>query len=273
MKSTDRGSTWTRSSGDLPERHICLADCAGSRASRNCCSSAPNSACSSPSTAASTGSSWPAMFRRSRSATWRSSGAKTIWSQHPSAAGFYVLDDYSPLRRISEERLAEEFLLFPVKTALQYRPARAVGRRKRQSGRRLLHRAESTLRCRVHVLSARRTEDQKQIRQEQESKHEGSGRRQPVSGLRRTEARGARRGSGNCVDDRGCRRTMSSTESPVPRRPDFTASPGICDTHRFPEIGERSAGYPGNLPGPRSEASKGCHDTSRRNAGFSGRCD
>ncbi len=34
--------------------------------------------------------------------------------------GFYILDDYSPLRQVSEETLNEECVLFPVKKALMY---------------------------------------------------------------------------------------------------------------------------------------------------------
>lgn len=40
--------------------------------------------------------------------------------------GFFVLDDYSPLRQISEETLAHEALLFEVRKALQYVPLRPI---------------------------------------------------------------------------------------------------------------------------------------------------
>jgi photosystem II stability/assembly factor-like uncharacterized protein len=39
---------------------------------------------------------------------------------------FFVLDDYSPLRHISEEALSREALLFPVKKALAYIPLRPI---------------------------------------------------------------------------------------------------------------------------------------------------
>jgi hypothetical protein len=39
---------------------------------------------------------------------------------------FFVLDDYSPLRRIDESSLAEPALLFPVKKALSYIPLRPI---------------------------------------------------------------------------------------------------------------------------------------------------
>jgi hypothetical protein len=39
---------------------------------------------------------------------------------------FFVLDDYSPLRHIDEAALAEQAILFPVKTALSYIPLRPI---------------------------------------------------------------------------------------------------------------------------------------------------
>jgi photosystem II stability/assembly factor-like uncharacterized protein len=43
--------------------------------------------------------------------------------------GFYVLDDYSPLRHIHAEALAEEAAIFPIKKALQYVPRTTIGLR------------------------------------------------------------------------------------------------------------------------------------------------
>lgn len=41
--------------------------------------------------------------------------------------GFYVLDDYSPLRKVSTEMLKEEAKIFPVKNALQYIESNPLG--------------------------------------------------------------------------------------------------------------------------------------------------
>jgi len=38
--------------------------------------------------------------------------------------GFYVLDDYSPLRGLTEEQLEQDAMIFPVRTALRYNPSR-----------------------------------------------------------------------------------------------------------------------------------------------------
>lgn len=43
--------------------------------------------------------------------------------------GFFILDDYAPLRTVSAEALKQEFTLFPVKNALSYLPAQPLGGR------------------------------------------------------------------------------------------------------------------------------------------------
>ena len=43
--------------------------------------------------------------------------------------GFYVLDDYSPLRTATPETLKEEAVLFPVKNALEYVQSSPIGGR------------------------------------------------------------------------------------------------------------------------------------------------
>jgi len=40
--------------------------------------------------------------------------------------GFFILDDYSPLREMSDESLAKDAALFPVKKALQYMPLKPI---------------------------------------------------------------------------------------------------------------------------------------------------
>jgi len=45
--------------------------------------------------------------------------------------GFYILDDYSPLRKLSSAMLAREAALFPVKPALMYVPSNPMGGREK----------------------------------------------------------------------------------------------------------------------------------------------
>ena len=60
------------------------------------------------------------MCRPSRSATSRSSGGRTTSWAASFGRGFYVLDDYSALREVTEEALAKEASLFPVRKAWWY---------------------------------------------------------------------------------------------------------------------------------------------------------
>ncbi len=71
--------------------------------------------------------------------------------------GFWILDDYSPLREVSAQTLGEEARLFPLRHAYQFTPwgvaqDRLGGPR---DARRQLHDAESAVRRRAHVSRAR----------------------------------------------------------------------------------------------------------------------
>ena len=91
-----------------------------------CCSPAPSSACSSPSTAARSGCACAATCRRSRCATWRSRSARTISCSATFGRGFYVLDDYSPLRHaVAGRRSDRDGHIFPT----QGRGDRSAGNR------------------------------------------------------------------------------------------------------------------------------------------------
>lgn len=47
--------------------------------------------------------------------------------------GFYILDDYTPLREISEDKLADDFVIFPIKDASVYVETYPLGGRKQGS--------------------------------------------------------------------------------------------------------------------------------------------
>ncbi len=67
--------------------------------------------------------------------------------------GFYILDDYSPLRELSSELLAKDAHLFPIKKTPLYHSAGSTGwQRKGFSRRQFLHRTQSAVRGHVHLL-------------------------------------------------------------------------------------------------------------------------
>ncbi len=119
-----------RSRPDLDEHHGQPAGtstmCGRSRRTssrRTCCLRAPSSACSSPSTAGATGCSSRAACRRRRCATSSSRSARVDVVMATFGRGFWVLDDYSALREVSAQAMAEEARLFPTRPhAYQFTP-------------------------------------------------------------------------------------------------------------------------------------------------------
>ncbi len=122
LKSTDRGATWTAITGDLPER-------------------------GSTYTLAEDHVKASLLFVGTEFGVFTSVDGGKKWLQLKSGLptiavrdldiqrresdlvlatfgrGFYVLDDYSPLRHLSEEALAQPAMIFPVKDALLYQPS------------------------------------------------------------------------------------------------------------------------------------------------------
>ncbi|MDP5172232.1 MAG: glycosyl hydrolase [Bacteroidia bacterium] len=121
LKSTDKGATWTAIQGDLPERGTAFtlaedfvkADLLF------------------------VGTEFGLFVTVNGGKAWlKMSGLPTIAVRDLEiqkregdlvmatfGRGFYVLDDYSPLRHISEESLDKDAIIFPIKDALLYNPA------------------------------------------------------------------------------------------------------------------------------------------------------
>jgi photosystem II stability/assembly factor-like uncharacterized protein len=119
LKSTDRGRSWTSIAANLPDREIAWT-IAQDHVDENL------------------------LFLGTEFSLWVSVNGGGHWVKHsgglPTIAvrdldiqrrendlalgtfgrGFYILDDYTPLRGLTEETLAEEAALFPVKDALRY---------------------------------------------------------------------------------------------------------------------------------------------------------
>ena len=74
--------------------------------------------------------------------------------------GFYVLDDYTPLRGLDEAALERAATLFPVRDAWMYMPSYRLGLRDKSfQGGWLLQRTESTFRGCLHLLPRREPRD------------------------------------------------------------------------------------------------------------------
>ena len=127
VKSTDRGRTWQSMVGDLPDRHLVwrleqdhvnknlffLATEYGIFVSLNA------------------GENWIKLNAGVPTISFRDLAIQKRDNDLVGASfgrGFYVLDDYSPLRELGEELLTDnEFHLFPVRRAFWYIPADNLG--------------------------------------------------------------------------------------------------------------------------------------------------
>lgn len=126
MKSTDKGSTWSSISGNLPERGTvyCVAEDHID----------PNLLFA--------GTEFGLFFSANGGQKWiqLKNGLPTIAVKDMEiqrrendlvlatfGRGFYILDDYTPLRKLSAEILTKDAHLFPIKDALWYNPASPMG--------------------------------------------------------------------------------------------------------------------------------------------------
>lgn len=127
LKSTDRGRTWTSIAGDLPKNGTVYAVVQDHVD--------PNLLFA--------GTEFAAWFTLDGGKRWiKLSGLPTIAVRDLAiqrrendlavgtfGRGFYILDDYTPLRRLTTETLQKEAVLFPVKPALMYIEATPLGLR------------------------------------------------------------------------------------------------------------------------------------------------
>jgi photosystem II stability/assembly factor-like uncharacterized protein len=132
LKSTDRGRSWESIVGDLPERHIVwrlVQDHVDAELLF-------------------LGTEFGVFFTVDGGGSWvkLSGGAPNIPFRDLAiqkrendlvgatfGRGFYVLDDYSALREVSEQALEQEVELFPVRKAWWYLPRRSLGGREKAS--------------------------------------------------------------------------------------------------------------------------------------------
>lgn len=125
MKSTDLGKTWTSITGDLPDGSV--YSLAEDHVDRNLLFA---------------GTEWGLFVTRDGGRKWLrlNGGLPTIQVRDLAiqkrendlvvgtfGRGFYILDDYSPLRTMSDATLASSFALFPSKPAALYVPSSPLG--------------------------------------------------------------------------------------------------------------------------------------------------
>ncbi len=126
VKSTDRGRTWVSISGDLPDRHIVWTIVQDHKKAGLLF----------------TGTEFGIFFTLDGGGRWirLKSGVPPIAFRDMEiqerendlvgasfGRGFYILDDYSPLRHLDGETLQKESVLLPVKKALMYIPRDPLG--------------------------------------------------------------------------------------------------------------------------------------------------
>lgn len=179
IKSTDRGVTWTSLVGDLPEKHLCWR-IEQDHESKNLFF---------------LGTEYGLFVSTNSGENWiKASGAPTIpfrdlaiQERENDLVGatfgrsFYVLDDYSPLRELSNELLKEnDFHLFPIRDALWYIPADHLGGAKGSQGDQFFQtpNPEFGAMLTYYVKEAKKTK--KQIRQAKEAEINKAGGDVPI---------------------------------------------------------------------------------------------
>ena len=134
VKSTDRGRTWASIAGDLPERHLVW------RVEQDHVKPELLFAGTEYGifTSLDGGARWFELSGGLPTIPFRDLAIQRRESDLIGASfgrGFYVLDDYAPLREVSEELLAgQEFVLFPVRKAWSYLPEDRLGGRHGSQG-------------------------------------------------------------------------------------------------------------------------------------------
>lgn len=125
LKSGDRGKTWTNIAGDLPQRTI-IWSVTQDHINKDLLFAGTEFGIYATFDG---GLQWIKMGGGVPTISFRDIEVQERENDLVGASfgrGFFILDDYSPLRRLSEEALQKEAVLFPVKKALEYIPLRPL---------------------------------------------------------------------------------------------------------------------------------------------------
>ncbi len=125
LKSTNRGKSWRSIAGNLPERHVVW------RVVQDHVNPALMFAATEFGVFFTVGGNhWAELSGGMPTISFRDLAIQKRENDLVGASfgrSFYVLDDYSPLRELSAEKLASETMLFPVRDALWYVPRMPMG--------------------------------------------------------------------------------------------------------------------------------------------------
>ena len=125
LASADRGKTWTNIAGDMPQRTI-VWSVAQDNVKKDLLFAGTEFGVYAT---VDDGKKWVKLGGGVPTISFRDIEVQEREGDLVGASfgrGFFILDDYSPLRDISEESLAREATLFPVKKALEYIPLKPI---------------------------------------------------------------------------------------------------------------------------------------------------
>jgi len=126
LKSTDRGGTWTSIRSDLPDRTL-VWRVVQDHVKADLLFTATESGIYF---SASAGGAWVKLAGGVPTISFRDLAIQKRENDLVGASfgrGFFVLDDYSSLRSVSEEQLAKEAILYPIRKAWWYHPRFILG--------------------------------------------------------------------------------------------------------------------------------------------------
>jgi photosystem II stability/assembly factor-like uncharacterized protein len=126
FKSVNRGGTWTRISGGLPERHIVWRLVQDHVAPGLLFAATEFGVFFT----VDGGGQWVKLAGAAPTISFRDLAIQKRENDLVGATfgrGFWILDDYSPLRQVNEQQLRQEATLFPVRDALWYIPKWPLG--------------------------------------------------------------------------------------------------------------------------------------------------
>ncbi|MCP5103988.1 MAG: glycosyl hydrolase [bacterium] len=126
LKSINRGRTWVSVAGDLPDRHILWSFAQDHKKTGLLFTGTEFGIFFTPDG----GNQWIKLQGGVPPIAFRDIGIQKRENDLVGATfgrGFFILDDYSPLRHMSGEKLKKEAVLFPIKKTLMYIPRRPLG--------------------------------------------------------------------------------------------------------------------------------------------------